>query len=111
MPHTLVPAKPAPEATERVVTTKNPKHEPDRSAWMSDAGYKSSLSAQAAAPSIARMADCTVSLKCPHCRTMAKVAFTAETAPSDGYVSEQVCDACGKEFVVDAVLDVKVRAN
>ncbi len=85
------------------------KLEPGRSPWMSDAGYKSFLAAQGSAPSIARMAECSVALKCPHCHTLATVSFPAETTPSDGYASEQECTACQKEFIVDAVLDVKVR--
>ena len=87
-----------------------PKHEPGRSSWMSDAGYKSFLDAQGAAPSIAKMAECSVALKCPHCQTLATFSFLAETNPSNGYVSEQVCSSCQREFVVDAVLDVNVRA-
>lgn len=85
------------------------KIEPGREAWMSDAGYKSFLQAQGNAPAIARTGDCRVALKCPHCQALAHVSFTAQTAPSDGFENEHVCETCHKAFVIDAVLDVVVR--
>lgn len=76
---------------------------------MSDAGYRSFLQAQVAAPDVARTGECRVALKCPHCKAQAHVSFTAQTAPSDGFESEHDCEACKKAFVIDAVLDVVVR--
>lgn len=87
------------------------KQEPGRAPWMSDAGYASYLRAASLSPSIARLAVCSLQLKCPHCEHLSKIIFEAETSPSSGYTTEHDCEACGREFVIDAVLDVQVKVE